>query len=146
MRWFVVLMIATVSAGTGPAPEPRLGLFFDKADIERARARSETVEWAKNHRARSIKIADSWLDRSDEAVRDMMPPAGATFSYGMAGCPECGKAWGRFGQKVASFDRPLYLGCPHCKLGFDLTETEGKYADTGDGVVVNGKRYFLRGV
>ncbi|HEV2293482.1 MAG TPA: hypothetical protein VGR35_06470 [Tepidisphaeraceae bacterium] len=46
---------------------------------------------------------------------------------------------------MADLDRPLVLVCPHCQTKFDLNDPEAPYHDTGDGVVVNGRRFWLRG-
>jgi hypothetical protein len=145
----LVLVFGTVSAARGAVgdpPKPRLGLFVEQSDIARARQRSETVVWATEYRARTMKIADAWVARSDEWIREILPKPGAKFSYGSAGCPSCGKEWGRFGSLVASLDRPLVLICTHCKTEFDLNQPKEPYNDTGDGVVVNGRRFWLRGV
>jgi hypothetical protein len=135
-----------VAVARADVPEPRVGMFVDRADIERARARAESDPLAREYKAQVMKIADAWLARPDEWIRGIMPKAGSRFAYGTAGCPDCGKSWGNFGARVASFDRPKVLICPHCQTEFDLNKTDGKYADHGDGVVVNGKRFHVRAV
>lgn len=123
-------------------------MFVEREDIARARERVEKWPWAKSYRDGAVKVADEWAGRSDEWIRAILPKPGAKFSYGTAGCPnpECGKSWGRFGDAVADLDRPLVLICPHCKTEFDLNQTKEPYADAGDGVVINGRRFWLRGV
>jgi hypothetical protein len=153
VRHIVVLLVVSLPltdvcvarAATEP-PKPRLGLFVEQSDIARARQRAETLPWAKAYRERTMKVADAWVARSDEWIREVLPKPGADFSYGSTGCPNCGKEWGRFGSLVASLDRPLVLICPHCKTEFDLNHPKEPYNDTGDGVVVNGRRFWLRGV
>src|SRR5688500_5494015 len=146
--YLIIFLLAALARGAddGPPPKPRLGLFVEQSDIARARQRTATLPWAKEYRERTMKVADAWVARSDEWIRDMLPKPGAKFSYGSAGCPNCGKEWGRFGSLVASLDRPLVLICPHCKTEFDLNHPKEPYNDTGDGVVVNGRRFWLRGV
>jgi Heparinase II/III-like protein. len=139
-------MIANTAAAEAPVPEPRLGLFVSREDIAAARQRAATYPWAAEHRQRVLRIADAWVARSDAWVREIMPPPGARFAYGTAGCPHCGKPWGRFGEKLADLDRPLYLQCPECKTEFDLKNPSGPYADHGEGVLVRGQRFWLRGV
>lgn len=141
----VVLGLSAAVAGAAEVPQPRLGLFIEKADIERARQRAETLPWAKEYRDRVVAAAEEWAGRSDEWVRDIMPKPGERFAYGTAGCPKCSKGWKAFGRDTASLDRPRVLVCPHCKTEFDVTKTEGEFADTGTGVVVDGRRFWLRG-
>lgn len=145
----ILLMLATVAgAADAPPPKPKLWLFADQSDIIRARERSDRLPWAAVYRERALKVADEWVARPDEWIRDVLPKPGEKFSYGSAGCPnpKCGKSWGRFGEAVADLDRPLVLICPHCKTEFDLNDPKEPYNDTGDGVVVNGRRFWLRGV
>jgi hypothetical protein len=142
----VLLAITTIARGATDPPKPKLGLFIKQSDIARARERTQKLPWAKQYRERTLKIADEWVGRSDEWIRDILPKPGSKFSYGVAGCPKCGKDWGRFGLLVASFDRPLKLICPDCKTEFDLEHPAEPYADSGDGIVVNGRRFWLRGV
>jgi hypothetical protein len=146
-----VVMTALVAPSMAQAadaaiPEPRLGLFATREDIARARLRTQTEPWAKAYRARVLEIADAWAARSDAWIRKIMPPPGARFAYGTAGCPHCGKSWGNFGKTVADLDRPLRLECPHCRTVFDLENPSGPYADTGEGITVNGQRFWPRGV
>jgi hypothetical protein len=151
LTWVMLCSCAGVllaSAGMAQAEvvEPRLGLFVDARDIERARQRAENEPWAQAHRERVLRIADQWLSRDDEWIRQILPAPGSKFAYGTAGCPHCGGSWGRFGHMVADLDRSLMLKCPHCETEFDLAEPSGPYADHGDGIEVNGRQFWLRGV
>ena len=133
------------TTASAPVPQPRLGLFLSQEDIVRGRRVCETTPQGRRYRADTLKAADAWLARSDEWIRNILPPPGSRFSYGNAGCPSCRKPWAAFGTNVADLDRPLKLLCPHCKVEFDLTRTDGPYADTGEGFVKDGQKYWLRG-
>jgi hypothetical protein len=142
----LALACAAGASAQGNVPTPKVGAFVTRAEIASARERVKGEAWAKTRFERVVKNADAWAARDDGWIRDMMPPPGSTFAYGSAGCPACGKAWKRFGGDTARFDRPLVLECPHCHTVFDLKNPKPPYDDTGDGVVVNGQRYFLRGI
>lgn len=155
MAWVVELALAACLAGMLAAdagaqepaiPRPRLGLFVSEGEIAEARRKAEALPWAKAQKERIIENADAWVARGDAWIRSILPPPGSKFAYGTAGCPVCGKGWKAFGADTASFDRPLALECPHCHTVFDLKNPSGPYADFGDGVVVNGRRFWLRGV
>jgi hypothetical protein len=139
-----LLVAGAALAAEGPVPEPRLGLFVDAAQIRTARKRCDTEPWAAAMKQRVLSIADAWVNRDDAWIRGILPPPGSRFAYGTAGCPACGKGWKYFGANVCSLDKPLRLECPHCKTVFDLNDPKGEYADAGDGVVVSGRRFWLR--
>jgi hypothetical protein len=142
----ISLLFVARASGANDPPKPKLGLFLEQLDIARARERATKLPWAKQYRERALKVADEWVGRSDDWIRDILPKPGAKFSYGTAGCPQCGKSWSNFGANTANFDRPMVLVCSHCKTEFDLAHPKDPYADSGDGVVVNGRRFWLRGV
>lgn len=140
-----LLVAGGALAAEGPVPEPRLGLFVDTGQIAAARKRCDTEPWAAAKKRRIMAIADEWVNRDDDWIHGILPPPGSRFAYGTAGCPACGKAWKNFGAGVCSLDNPLRLVCPHCKTVIDLNDAKGKYADAGDGVVIDGRRFWLRG-
>lgn len=125
-----------------PVPQPKLGIFINADDIARARRRVAQDPWARAYQSHILSVANAWVARSDDAIRQMLPKPGALFAYGAAGCPHCGKAWQNFACNAASLDRPFHLYCPHCNT--DINMNAGPYADSGEGVVINGKRYWFR--
>jgi hypothetical protein len=140
----VFLMGGSMSTAV-PAPQPRLGLFMSQSDIEAARVRAETLPWAIAQKEKILAIADSWVARDPEWIRSIMPPPGSKFAYGVQGCPACQKKWKYFGGDTANLDRPLVLECPHCHTVFDLANPREPYNDTGDGITLDGKKYWLCG-
>ncbi len=125
---------------------PKVGVYITEDDILRARERAKTQKWAKDMANHIIKEADEWVSYPDEWYYDIMPEQGSIFAYGQDGCPDHDISWASFGRAgIASFDRPDILRCPGGH-DIDFDNPSSKYYDPGDGVDINGTRYYFRGV
>lgn len=125
---------------------PKVGLYITTEDIVRARARIATEPWARQLAREVVARADQWVRRSDEWLLSVIPPRGSVFAYGIAGCPVCGTPWPSFGGGgVASLDAAGVLRCPQGHI-INFADPKSPYHDEGKGVVINGVRYYLRGV
>jgi hypothetical protein len=125
---------------------PKVGVYITEDDILRARELAKTESWAKSIASDIIKEADKWASYPDKWYYDIMPEKGSIFSYGQDGCPDDSVSWASFGRNgIASFDRPGTLRCPGGH-DIDFNNPSSKYYDPGDGVVIDGIRYYFRGV
>jgi len=140
----MLLLIAGDTAAD--SPKPLVGVYVSEADIANAHRNIQRYDWAKREWDHIKGIADAWLEREDQWIRDMVPAKGSTFSYGTTGCPACGAAWPHFGGGMCSWDRPGRLTCPKCKREFPDPDPGSPYHDTGKGITVDGRRYYLQGV
>lgn len=125
---------------------PKVGLYITAEDITRARAKIATEPWAKQVADEIIARAEQWVRRSDEWLLSVIPPKGSIFAYGINGCPVDGAKWASFGANgVASVDAPGVLRCPNGHI-INFADPGSPYYDDGKGVVINGVRYYLRGI
>ncbi|MBE3577628.1 MAG: alginate lyase family protein [Limnochordales bacterium] len=125
---------------------PKVGLYITAEEIARARARIASDPWARELAKEVIARADQWVRRSDEWLLSLIPPRGSIFAYGISGCPVDGTPWPSFGGGgVASLDAPGVLYCPSGHL-ISFDDPNSPYYDDGRGVLINGVRYYLRGV
>ncbi|NOY79875.1 MAG: hypothetical protein GXP31_02600 [Kiritimatiellaeota bacterium] len=128
------------------AVRPRAGIRYSAADIENARANVKRFPWAKRVARSVIKKADAYLEKPAAYYLSFMPPKGATFAYGFAGCPKCGAGWPRFGRGMCSFERPGKVRCRKCHALFPADDPKDPFYDPGDGVIIKGHRYYFKGV
>lgn len=117
-------------------------VYVTRADFEQARKRAEMYPWAKRVAGQIIKDADGWLAKDEATLLKLIPPPGATYAYGLTGCPICqgqfADWWG--GKGAATLDDPDHVKCVN---GHRLPDDA--HPDTGDGYVdpATGKRYYL---
>ncbi len=56
-------------------------LFVNREEIELARKRAETEDWAKDLKSKYLKIADTWLNRDYSFIKKVIPPEGSIYTY-----------------------------------------------------------------
>ncbi len=128
------------------AVRPRAGIRYSAADIANARKNMQRYAWARNTAGGIIGRADRLLAKPLEYHLSFMPPKGATFAYGFAGCPACGASWPRFGAGLCSFDKPGKVTCNGCGAVFPNGEEGSPYRDPGTGVEIEGHMYYFKGI
>ena len=124
----------------------RAGIRYSAADIRNARENIRRFGWARSIAASTVNRADKLLEKPLDYYLSFMPPTGATFAYGFAGCPKCRSAWPRFGARMCSFDSPGKVKCVKCGAVFPDEDPKGPHHDPGDGVVIDGIRYYFKGI
>jgi len=105
-------------------------VYMTPADVQRARQRIVTEEWAKKWFASTKASADEWVAKDDAWIASLIPPKGACFAYGFTGCPICRASWGQWGGARCSFDNPAHVTCAN---GHVLPDAE--HPDPGTGYV-----------
>lgn len=125
---------------------PLRGIFYSEQNLKETRQCLHSEPWRLRLHDEITSAADKWVARDDEWIRTILPPPGSVFAYGVNGCPKCDAKWKNFGADTCSFDRPGKVVCPGCKTVFPDPDPASPYHDTGTGVAVNGKRYYLAGV
>lgn len=144
--WVLVLLLLLSSPILATDVVPKVGVYISKEDIISARELANTKGWAKAEKDRIITAANKWVDVPDEYIRSIMPQEGAIFAYGIAGCPDHNVSWTNFGGNgIADLSRPLTLKCPAGHI-IDFNNPESKYYDSGNGVYIDNRRFFFRGV
>lgn len=138
--------MTTPSSTETTLPIPMRELVYSASDIAAAREAIKRDPWRRQLTDQITSAADVWLKRSDDWIRQILPPPGSLFSYGKNGCPACSVTWQTFGANTCSLDNPGKLVCPACKRVFPDPDPKSPYHDTGKGVDVNGQRYFLVGI
>ncbi|MCD6351784.1 MAG: heparinase II/III family protein, partial [Armatimonadetes bacterium] len=103
-------------------------VYTTAEDVARARRMVKKEDWARTYLAAQRRLADQWLQRSDDEIRALVPPKGACFAYGFTGCPICGASFGTWGGARCSFDDPGHVVCAN---GHRLPDAE--HPDPGTG-------------
>jgi len=142
----VFTFVINGSAAAVEKPKPLIGVYITATDVATAHRNIEKFDWAKSEWNRIKRIADSWLERDDQWIRNMVPAKGSIFSYGTTGCPACGARWPNFGSGMCSWDKPGIVICPRCKREFPDPDPDSPYHDTGKGITIDDRRYYLKGV
>ncbi|HHW10465.1 MAG TPA: hypothetical protein GXX29_10860 [Firmicutes bacterium] len=125
---------------------PKVELYITAEDIERARRNAAEHDWARRLVDSLLREADYWAALPDEWYRNIVPPPGSLFAYGQTGCPIDGSSWPSFGGGgTADFSRPKTLRCPNGQI-IKFDDPSSPYYDSGNGVVINGVRYYMRGI
>jgi hypothetical protein len=126
---------------------PKVGVYITAEDIQNARTLMKTKAWAKKEADKILSDASMWVTMPDTFYQNLMPPKGSVFAYGQAGCPIDKKPWGANfgGNNVVELIRPNTLRCSNGQLvRFD--DPSSPYYDPGSGVVIDGVKYYLRGI
>lgn len=142
----VCMLLICDNTASAESLKPLIGVYISEAEIANARRNIEKYGWAKSEWDHIRKIADSWLGREDQWIRDMIPEKGSIFSYGTTGCPACGAGWPLFGKGMCSWDKPGKLTCPRCRREFPDADPDSPYYDTGKGFVIKDRHYYLQGI
>ena len=125
---------------------PRAGIRYSAQDIHSARENAQRFDWARATVARIVSTADQHLARPASYYLAFLPPEGATFAYGFAGCPKCNGRWPRFGSGMCSFDKPGKVTCRHCSAVLPDDSPGSPHHDAGHGVEIGGDMYYFTGV
>ncbi len=144
-------------------PKTRRTLLSDE-QIALARRRCKESPEAARLRDALVHSLQSWLKRSDEEIRALIPPAAVprAFNVSTRGCPVHGKKIYRYGTYPWRLDlnKPFKIICPvggeeypsndffaYLKSGFkDRSLLKGKYVDDGWGwKSPDGELYWLVG-
>jgi hypothetical protein len=118
-------------------------VYLTKQDLQQARERRDKYAWAKKASDALTAAADVWVAKSDDEIRKMIPPPGACYAYGKAGCPICdGKFPGEWGAKgTATLEDPGHVKCVN---GHRLPDQD--HPDTGEGWTdASGKKFYFVG-
>ncbi|NOZ20172.1 MAG: hypothetical protein GXP25_03690 [Planctomycetes bacterium] len=126
--------------------KPRAGIRYSAEDIRNARKNVKRFDWARAIAASTVNRADGLLKKPVDYTLSFMPPKGATFAYGFAGCPKCRAPWPRFGARMCSFDAPGKVKCRKCDAVFPPDDPKSPYFDPGKGVEIEGRKYYFKGV
>lgn len=86
-------------------------VYITPEDVELARGRIETDEWARSWFEGVRKQADEWVSKDDVWIASILPEPGACFAYGFTACPICRGSWGQWGGARCSFDNPGHVTC-----------------------------------
>jgi hypothetical protein len=126
---------------------PKVGVYITAEDIQNARNLVKTKAWAKKEADQILSDAAMWANMPDTFYQNLMPPKGSVFAYGQAGCPIDKKPWGaNFGGKgIVELIRPYTLRCSNGQLVY-FNDPDSPYYDPGSGVVIDGVKYYLRGI
>lgn len=144
--WVILLIVVFSSMATAKEVIPKVGVYITQEDILQARELAKTKPFAKAEKNRILAVADRWVNVEDDYIRSIIPKPGSIFSYGIAGCPEHNQSWSNFGGAgICSLDRPLVLRCPGGHE-IDFDNPDSKFYDSGNGVYIDGRRFFFRGV
>ncbi len=112
----------------GSGLHPRL--YVTPRDVERLRQNVVRFEWGQEYSRQMQSRSATWVAKTDEELRALVPPPGSTFAYGFSGCPVCGASWPTWGSKgLANLANPNQVTCPKCKRVFPDTE----HPDDGSG-------------
>lgn len=129
--------------------KPRRGLYFTEDNILCAQRNIANMPWAEHAFNRLKEQCSAFLDYSDEQIYDcVLGMKDQLFAYGIAGCPNCGKPFPmQPDEQRAMFSSMQELPhkritCLNCRMMFP----NEKFADTGEGLEVNGKGYYLIGM
>ncbi|PKO18148.1 hypothetical protein CVU37_07465 [candidate division BRC1 bacterium HGW-BRC1-1] len=136
---------ADKTTSTVPLP-PMVGLYYSAEELTATRAMINAQPWRAGMRDYMTAKADEWMALSDDEIRSLLPKPGSLFSYGQNGCPKCKARWKPFGAETCSLDRPGKTICPKCETVFPDPDPASPYHDTGKGVMIDGKRYYLTAV
>ena len=128
------------------AVKPRSGIRYSAADIRNARRNIRRFTWARYTASSIVSRADANLAKPMEHYLSFMPPKGATFAYGFAGCPKCKANWPRFGRGLCSFDKPGKVTCRQCKAVLPDDDRKSPCHDHGHGVEIGGHMFYFKGV
>ncbi len=94
--------------------------LYTREQIATARHNVKTYDWAKTELDQVLSKADSWTERSDEELWNLITgqeiPRGIHVNPNL-GCPSCGRNVYKFGNYpwIVSIDRPWKLECPACQ-------------------------------
>ncbi len=125
---------------------PRGAIRYSAADIKNARTNVKRFPWARYTATAIIKRAEANLAQPLSYWLQFMPPKGATFAYGFAGCPKCRANWPRFGRRMCSFSKPGKVTCPKCKTVFPADAPKSPLYDPGAGATFEGQKYYFKGI
>lgn len=119
-------------------------VYYDRADLARARANRAKYDWAKTAAEKLLKVADEWAAKDDAKLRSYIPEPGACFAYGFSGCPKCGAktgaSWGQGGS--CTLDDPKHIKCDN---GHRLPDEQFPDDGTGYKDPKTGKMFYLVG-
>ncbi|WP_027415476.1 hypothetical protein [Aneurinibacillus terranovensis] len=126
---------------------PKCGFYFTAENIAMAKHNIEVLPWAKKAFAEYRRIADTFLAaHSDDKIYDcVLGMKDQTFAYGISGCPHCKKPFPTTPDKESLIFSEIphkKVTCLHCQQSFP----NEKYEDKGNGLVVDGKAYYLIGM
>jgi hypothetical protein len=125
---------------------PKVGVSINATEIRKARELAQTETWAKAKAEEILAEATKWAEKPDSWYQEIVPPRNSMFAYGISGCPLDQASWSPFGRNcIADFSRPLTLQCPQGHI-IEFDDQRSPYYDNGDGLLINGVRYWLRGV
>ena len=123
----------TLIGNLGAEPEGRstangtrvatLSVATSRSWNNQAGERQEKTEWHRvvlwnNKNSGLADVAEKYLKKPASYHLSFMPPKGATFAYGFAGCPKCRASWPRFGRRMCSYAKPGKVTCSKCRTVF----------------------------
>jgi hypothetical protein len=116
-----------------------------ETDLAATKARLAKYPWAGKARDEILAAAEPWLRGTDAYWLRFLPPAGACFASGFAGCPICGGltnfSSGVGNTPQCSWDEPRRIRCEHGHL---LPDAD--HPDAGTGYTApDGKKFYLLG-
>lgn len=141
---FITGVLSVLLAASVLAAREHPSLYLTQKDIERARLNIDRYPWAEALWDNIRAEADEWAGKSPEELRALIPPQGAKYAYGFAGCPVCRSVWTLWGNGgICDFGKPGKVTCPKC----DRTFPDEAHPDSGDGWKdpSDGKMYYFIG-
>ncbi len=117
-------------------------VYVTPEGVERARRNAAQTEWGRAEKEAILAEAAKWLREDETYWLGFLPPPGASYAYGFAGCPICHASLGTWAGARCSWDLP---GKVRCAKGHVLPDEE--HPDPGTGFVARDKRvhYLLGG-
>jgi oligo-alginate lyase len=96
-------------------------VFYPQNVLQVIQRNANSDPWAMEARQQAIKTAEPWLHMSDDAIWELMLPSTITRSWMVWSngyCPACKVSVTMYNWKIAPFEKPWKVQCPHCKEFF----------------------------
>jgi len=130
----------TAIVATGRPQHPCV--YLTPRQVALGQRNAETTAWGAAERQRVLADAARWLEHDEAYWLAFLPEAGASYAYGLTGCPLCGGSFGTWGGARCAWDRPRQVTCTN-----GHTLPDAAHADDGTGYKApDGRFHYALGV
>lgn len=116
--------------GVAAAAAKERSVFYPAKVLQVMQKNAGSDPWAMEVRQQAIRTAEPWVQMSDDAIWELMVPCTITRSWMVWSngfCPACKASVTMYNWKIAPFEKPWKVQCPHCKEYFPKNDFERFY-------------------